>query len=140
MLETIEHEKCFVHRYNDHIIWLKWKANLEKIFELEDGIEAHKSIHQLAKGNPYVIVGDARNATGSISPEARNFMAHDPLIKDIRMAEALIVETLPLKLLANFYMRFHRPPNPVKVFNKFDRGVEWLETQWQVHLEKSQCA
>ncbi len=39
------------------------------------------------------------------------------------------VNNLAYKIIADFYMKFNKPKNPYKVFNKFENGVKWLQTQ-----------
>ena len=42
-------------------------------------------------------------------------------------ASAVLVINLAQKLIADFYYKFDKPKNPLKVFRDFDKGIEWLK-------------
>ena len=59
--------------------------------------------------------------------DARNlFAVYPPLIK-VRKAQALVVSNLPSKLLANFFIKYHKPVNPTKIFSDYDEALNWLK-------------
>lgn len=43
-------------------------------------------------------------------------------------ATAVVVNSLPYKLIANFYLQFNKPKRPYKVFNKEEEAIAWLKT------------
>lgn len=43
-------------------------------------------------------------------------------------ASAVVVDSLPYKLIANFYLKFNKPKRPYKVFSKQEEAVKWLLT------------
>jgi hypothetical protein len=63
----------------------------------------------------------------SITKEARDNAVK---IEDISMigSSAVIVTSLPYKLIANFYLRFNKPKRPFKVFSNEEEAVKWLKT------------
>ena len=69
------------------------------------------------------LVGD--NVT--ITKEARDNAVK---IEDESMlaASAVVVDNLPYKLIANFYLKFNKPKRPYKVFSKEEEAVAWLQT------------
>ena len=69
------------------------------------------------------LVGD--NVT--ITKEARDNAVK---IEDESMlaASAVVVDSLPYKLIANFYLKFNKPKRPYKVFSKEEEAVAWLQT------------
>jgi hypothetical protein len=44
------------------------------------------------------------------------------------LADALVVNSTALKLIANFYISFNKPVRPTKLFNSQEKAVEWLKT------------
>lgn len=64
---------------------------------------------------------------GSISPEARAFAAADNLSR-IYDALAIVAASPATKLVANFFIRFHKPPRPTKLFNRREDAVNWLKS------------
>ena len=63
----------------------------------------------------------------SISKEARDNAVK---IEDQSMlgASAVVVDSLPYKLIANFYLKFNKPKRPYKVFGKEEDAIKWLKT------------
>lgn len=59
------------------------------------------------------------------SGEARDFMA-DPG-NPYALAEAYVVQSLPQKIVGNFYLQFNNPGRPTKIFNDQALAVEWLK-------------
>jgi len=43
-------------------------------------------------------------------------------------ATAVVVNTLPYKLIANFYLKFNKPKRPYKVFSKEEDAIKWLKS------------
>ena len=40
----------------------------------------------------------------------------------------LIVTNLAYKIIANFYMKVHKPKRPLKTFRNEEDAIEWLQT------------
>jgi hypothetical protein len=61
----------------------------------------------------------------SITKEARDNAVK---IEDQSMlaASAVVVDSLPYKLIANFYLKFNKPKRPYKVFSKQEEAINWL--------------
>ena len=69
---------------------------------------------------------DMSNAE-SISSEARSFAAGKQ-IGEIYDALAIVAGSPATKLVANFFIRFHKPPRPTKIFNSTEDAVNWLKS------------
>ena len=124
MSQIIDTKKTFISKITDRIVLLEFKPDV--IFELEDAIEVNTIIFNLINGQPFLSLIDISNKYGSISAEARDYFATDPKTKDIRLAEAFIVNNLPMRILANFYKQFHKPSNPIKFFKNKKEAINWL--------------
>ena len=124
--KKIELEKSFIEILNGNIVQLKFKNDVA--FDLRDAIETNKAIYSLIKGKPFLSLVDAR-VYGSISADARDFFAKDFLTKDIRIAEAIVINNLPTRLFAKFYIKVSRPANVVKIFSDIEDAKLWLRLQ-----------
>ena len=122
--QIINTKKAIVTKITDRIVLLEFKPDI--IFELEDATEVNTIIYDLIKGQPFLSLIDISNRYGSISAEARDYFAKDQKTKNIRLAEAFVVNNLPMRILANFYKQFHKPPNPIKFFKNKKEAVNWL--------------
>lgn len=95
--------------------------------ELEDAIEIDQAFINITNNQPFCVVVDARNRYSSASNDARNFFANDPEILPIRKKIAIVVNNMPTRIIANFFVKFNRPQTPTKVFNDYNKAIEWLK-------------
>jgi hypothetical protein len=128
-IKTIELEKGFIELLERNIILLKFKE--DGVFELRDAIEANKAIYSIVKGKPFLSLVDAR-VYGSISAGAREFFAKDTLTKEIKIAEAIVINNLTARLYAKFYIRLSKSANPAKIFSDIHDAKLWLQLQQKI--------
>jgi hypothetical protein len=95
----------------------------------EEAIEIAESIEKICGGKAHCILTDTLGVVGQVEPLAREILSSHAGFSKIRKAEAFVVESLANRLVANFYIRFNRPNNPTKIFNKFEKALDWLRTQ-----------
>ena len=43
------------------------------------------------------------------------------------LADALVINSLAHKILANFYMKMNKPVKPTKIFTSQKKAVDWLK-------------
>lgn len=120
----IELEKAHLYLIEEGYTLLRAKNNVD--FELEDAMEIDVLTFDLVEGKPFVTLVDGRNVRSNMSHEARQHFATNKKITSIRKAQAIVVNNLHTKLLANFYMNFYKPENPVKVFKDFEEAEKWV--------------
>lgn len=60
-----------------------------------------------------------------ISPEGRDWTASVEGQK-FTLANAIVVESVAARIGANFYVRFARHINPIRVFNDLPSAVKWI--------------
>ena len=128
-IKTIELEKGFIELLERNIILLKFKE--DGVFVLRDAIEANKAIYSIVKGKPFLSLVDAR-VYGSISAGAREFFAKDTLTKEIKIAEAIVINNLTARLYAKFYIRLSKSANPAKIFSDIHDAKLWLQLQQKI--------
>jgi len=98
------------------------------VIDAEEAKIVADNIVELCDGTPYPFLTNGLGITIRLNNEARNlFAAYPPLIK-VRKAQALVVSNTPSKLLANFFIKYHEPINPTKIFTNFDDALEWLRS------------
>ena len=103
---------------------LKFEDDYE--VELEDAIEIDQAFIKITNNQPFCVVVDARNRYSSISNDARDFFANDPEILPIRKKIAIVINNMPTRMIANFFVKFNRPKTPTKVFNDYNKAIDWL--------------
>jgi len=83
-----------------------------------------KSCEQLSDHKPYLLFSDARVFL-SITAEGRK-IASDPNESKLVIANAVLINNLSIKLVANFFATFNQPHFKFKVFTNRQKAVDWL--------------
>ena len=105
-------------------LWIRHKSNLT--FELEDAQLQEKDLIEFCGGHSLPFLVDVRVQNWDAPKEVREFHATSLPLLELKKAEAILVNSLGLRILANFYSRFNRPLNPSKVFTNEDEAIEWV--------------
>lgn len=84
-----------------------------------------KSI-ELMGGQPYCLLTDARTIIYA-TKEAREFAAENIRANKV-IANAILTNSLPITLLANFYIRMNRPDVPTHLFTDEMKANAWLKS------------
>jgi hypothetical protein len=74
----------------------------------------------------YAVIDFGGNLTSST--EARQIYADALYIQTYRIADAFLVKSLPVKLIANFFINVTKPKVNTRMFNDEASAVKWLET------------
>jgi hypothetical protein len=70
----------------------------------------------------------APQINADIEPEVRNYLVQPQRAERVS-ADALVINNLPHRLLADFYLKFNRPDIPTRFFSSEEEAREWLKTQ-----------
>lgn len=125
MIDKIELPKATLYKLSEYSLCLIYKSDIN--FKLQDAIETNDTIYRMMNCKPYTILVDGRGVYGNITNEARNHFVTDPKTKYIRRAEALLIDNLPARIFARFYIKVNKPNNPVKIFGHKEKAMNWLE-------------
>lgn len=113
----------FEHR--EKYIYLLYKDL--SLIHLEEAKTNAEILIELCKGKRYPFISDGLNIHARFSHKAREFYStYQPLL-NARSAQAFLINNTPNRLLANFYIKFHTPPNPIKIFAKLDEAEKWIK-------------
>lgn len=63
----------------------------------------------------------------SSSPEARKIYADAPYINQWRIADAFLVRSLAVRIVANFFIKVTKPKVTTKLFTDESEAVKWLQ-------------
>lgn len=74
----------------------------------------------------YAVVDFGGNLTSST--EARQIYADAEYIQKYRMADAFLVKSLSVRLIANFFIKVTKPKINTRLFTEETSAVNWLET------------
>lgn len=95
------------------------------VVDLEE-IKASKAARlELQNSESMLVFVDIRNLF-NVTVEARKYAAEDENSK-YSIAMAILVNSLPTRLLTNFFIKFNKPKTPTKMFTSKDKALTWLE-------------
>ncbi|HRD39919.1 MAG TPA: hypothetical protein PLC65_14920, partial [Bacteroidia bacterium] len=75
--------------------------------------------------NHYAVVDFGGNLTSS--PEARGLYETSDYINTYRLADAFLVRSLAVRIVANFFIKVTKPKVNTKLFTDEKEAVKWLE-------------
>lgn len=107
----------------DDISWLVFMPDSE--VEEEDAAEILEKAALTYTGEAFVVVADIRNMK-SISNEARAYLAGKHA-EQLHAAVAILVDGMATRLIANFFINFHKPSRPTRIFSDEQKAIEWLK-------------
>lgn len=112
---TVSFQEEGIIRYQidqtDEITLQNVKEFLEAVRNLGDG----KSFCNLIVMNEFIQVGD----------DARKYAAGEDSNK-YTIADAFVINSIALKLVGNFYIRYNKPVRPTRIFNNEEDALVWL--------------
>jgi hypothetical protein len=109
----------------ENYLYIKYKD--ESIIDLPEAKIQSSIILDLCDRKKVTFVIDLLGITTRIEDGARDFFANNAPYLKIRKAQAVLVNNIQSKLLTNFYIKFHKPQNQVKVFNNLPDALDWLK-------------
>lgn len=74
------------------------------------------------KLSPTLILTGERN---SITPEARD---HELKKFNLSLADAIVVTSLPTRIMTMFFIKFNPPNHPYKIFGDKEQAIQWLHS------------
>ena len=107
-------------------LYIKFKD--ESVVDLPEAKIHAKHCIELCKGKKIPFVIDGLNVSTDMDDEARQFFAdYEPMVK-VRKAQAVMVNLMQSKLLTNFFIKYHKPKNPIKLFDNLKDALDWIKT------------
>jgi hypothetical protein len=123
-MKRINLNKSIVSILNNQIIQIHLKSNQE--IELTDAHEILAAMGELSKGKKFPVFIEAGEFI-SINQDVRSFSASQEG-NIYTLADAIAVDSLAQKLLANFYIKNDHPIVPSKIFTDKMEALQWLKT------------
>lgn len=124
-VKTIDLGHSLIQLRNDGIVQVNFGDDIE--LDIKESSEIISAIGVLTEGEKVLVLniaGKNTTATGA----ARNHSASKEGSR-YTIADAFVTKSLAQKLLGNFYMNFHKPMVPTKIFDDVQLATEWLKAQ-----------
>ena len=121
---TIETTGSIISKLDTEIIKIKFKNDAH--VTLDEAIEIADSTIKVCGNQKFLLLIDATEIYGIMDPDAMDYFTNDERLVGLRMAQAMVVDNLPIRLFANIYMRVKKPAGEVKIFGNIDEAIAWL--------------
>ena len=119
----IELEKFYTWMGSDGIARTKVKPDAEIL--LKDAKENTAVIETFYNGKKFPLMVDIRNIKLITSEAREHFTIKDR--ESVVKAFAMILSSSLSRLIGNFFLSFHKPAVPVKLFDNEDKALIWLK-------------
>lgn len=106
------------------IVLIIYKDHSEEV-DLENAKTHTDTIYKLRNGKPCHIILCFLEGQVVFSNAARDYFAQNERHSAIRLSQAIIIEGLAQKIVANFYKTFHKPSGPVELFSNLPEAIKW---------------
>lgn len=118
----IQNKNSVAELIEDDIVYIKYLADTYlEIEDFKEGIDAYQT---LAEGRTLKVLIEMGKHT-SFSTQAREYAEQN---KVPAVAEDIVFDSLPIRILFNFYTKFRTLDHPIKGFKSFDDALGWLRT------------
>lgn len=91
-------------------------------FDLDEAKRQVELVAELTGNKPVLVLVDTRGSFSVPSLEAKEYIAS----VNYKIAEAILVKTLPNRILGNLYLKIIGNKYPSKMFTKEQEALEWL--------------
>lgn len=109
-----------------NILFFRVKQDLE--VEAKEIREMIGYAQKVMGNKKHLAVVDFGSSLGSTS-EARSIYANDPYIQNFRIADAFLVKSLGVRLVANFFIQVTIPKVKTRLFTDELLAIDWLLQQ-----------
>lgn len=125
-VKTIETPICRIHIDDYGIVHTRFKHGAQ--VDIEEMKVIEQALFQITKNKHFKTIMDIRNKFVNFDVEARSYAAKGEITKNIT-AQVILVNTLPMKMITNFFLRFDSPKYPTRAFQDEEKAIIWLESK-----------
>lgn len=122
----IEHRTANIFMDAEGIVWFKFKNGAE--ITIEDSYDYINIINEIVDGKKRLFILDTRGVLVQTTNEHRAFMGQNSEALKWRIADAILVDVLPNRILANFYKNKFSDTHPIKIFKLEADAKLWLKS------------
>jgi len=115
-----------IHLLESNFVYLKWKT--VKQFPTHEEIVEFVDIGlAMVKHQPFVILTDLRDMYTLLDPRSKKYIATHKELNELKIAEAILVNSMHIKLLVQGYIAYFKPKVKPEVFTNEEEARKWLD-------------
>ncbi|HAT64516.1 MAG TPA: hypothetical protein DCS66_07920 [Flavobacteriaceae bacterium] len=125
MDNKIQFEKATLW-YSEGILYCKlFNQDINYNLTEENTLNYINAMISLCNGvcSPFLI--DLRDVKGTYTIDAAKLLSNTKAIKELRLCEAFLLNSMSSKLLVDSYKRIYDPKTPFKIFYEMDRAIKY---------------
>lgn len=115
---------------DDHILLVNFKDRVD--VEIEEAVKLVDVSLEIVDNKPFYLLVDARDIFSSMDHESRKYISDHRRYNELNIAQAIVVNNMPIRLIASAYFRMYKHVNPVKIFTDMTEARKWLLSQTKV--------
>lgn len=123
ILKEYRGQFCIIILRSDNILQCYTIKNVE--YSKEEAAIVIKNILDIAQGKQYYILVIADN-TSNVTVEGMRLLS-SPAAMIYAVSKAYVINSIPHKTMANFYLRFLKPEKSVRFFKNQYEAERWLK-------------
>jgi hypothetical protein len=124
-IDFIDYEKFSFMLRKDGIVHYRMKAN--RMILMPD-IFKHLEVFSVRYAGQSFLNLYEFEENSEIDDEVRKWAA-DPSGNNFTIADAFVIQSMAQKMIGNFYLTFHKPVKPTKLFTNVEDALKWLNSQ-----------
>jgi len=123
-MKEIEVGENFLVKIENDILIITVKPDIYVELEMVQEVVAKQ--REILEDKAILVLLNISESSG-ISKEAREYTSGRH-VEGLQIAMAILISSLPMRLMANFFIKFDKPPAPTRLFNSYNEAINWLET------------
>lgn len=132
-MKTVRCDISIVQQIGEDILLIDILPNCD--FEMKDYHQLMNAASEIGHGKKfYNIINVGEYTTPDHESREASTSVEGALYK---RADAFVIHSLPQKIIANFYMTFHKPVIPTRFFNTMEGAREWIEMLRETDSQKT---
>lgn len=135
MTSTIDLNCATIDKLPSGIIRITYKEGLE--IKLNDAQQVEKAFYELAEEKHIYSLMMSLGRFIRFSRDAQDYFATKATIISQVRASAMVLDSLPVRLIAKFFIRFHKMHYPTRIFSSEKAAHIWLEEVREMNAMKS---
>ena len=108
----------------DQVLYAKVKSNCQ--LNMDDIRQIEELMDSNYPGQQFFNLFDFPSFS-NLDSEVRDW-ASDKSGNSRTLADAIVIYSLPQRMIANFYLKVNKPPKPTKIFSTMEDALVWLKS------------
>jgi len=109
----------------ENVIKVSYKTGVN--IEIEDVKEIDIACQELSKNQHFYCLTIAIEIYSNMTNEAQKYLSHEAAVANRILGSAIVLSNLPIRILARFFIQFHKPKYPTKIFNSEKEAFKWFQ-------------